>query len=73
MTWKMNVRDERMAGREEGIEIGREEGIEIGTLDTIVSFVVRHVVPYEIGLEESGLSDEEFYAKVLEVDPDFQK
>jgi hypothetical protein len=48
---------------------GREEG----ALNTIVNFVVRHMIPYEIGLEESGLTDEEFRAKVLEADPDFQK
>jgi hypothetical protein len=72
MTWKMSMRDERMIGREEGIQIGEERGIQRGMLSTIVRFVVRHMVAYEDGLKESGLSEEEFQAKIAEVDPNFQ-
>jgi predicted transposase YdaD len=68
-------------GREKGIQIGeargREKGIQIGEtrgiLSTIVNFVVRHLVTYEDGLKESGLTDEEFRAKIAEVDPNFQR
>jgi predicted transposase/invertase (TIGR01784 family) len=65
MTWAMNMRDER--------KIGRAEGIQQGIINTIVSFVARHLVAYEDGLRESGLTEEEFRAKIAEVDPDFQK
>jgi predicted transposase/invertase (TIGR01784 family) len=73
MTWKMSMRDERMIGREEGREQGREEGREQGMLNTIINFVVRHVVAYDVGLKESGLTEEEFQAKIAEVDPNFQR
>jgi hypothetical protein len=69
MTWAMNMRDERMIGREEGIQIGEARG----SLNTIINFVVRHLLDYEDGLKESGLSEEAFRAKIAEVDPNFQK
>jgi hypothetical protein len=31
------------------------------------------MVAYEDGLKESGLSEEEFRAKIAEVDPNFQR
>jgi predicted transposase/invertase (TIGR01784 family) len=65
MTWKMSLRDERMIGWEEG----REEGM----LSTILNFVAHHLVSYEDGLRESGLTEEEFRAKLAEVDPNFQR
>jgi hypothetical protein len=34
---------------------------------------VRRLLNYEDGLKESGLSEEEFQAKIAEVDPNFQK
>jgi hypothetical protein len=73
MTWAMSMQDERSIGREEG----RAEGIQIGeargVISTIVNFVVRRLLNYEDGLKESGLSEEEFQAKIAEVDPNFQK
>jgi predicted transposase/invertase (TIGR01784 family) len=93
MTWAMNMRDERMIGREEGreegIQIGEErgiqrgiqqgiqqgvqQGIQRGSLNTIINFVVRHLLDYEDGLRESGLTKEEFQAKIAETDPNFQR
>jgi predicted transposase/invertase (TIGR01784 family) len=85
MTWAMNMRDERMIGREEGrkegreegreegIQIGEERGIQRGSLNTIINFVVRHLLDYEDGLRESGLTKEEFQAKIAEADPNFQR
>jgi predicted transposase/invertase (TIGR01784 family) len=61
MTWKMSMRDERMIGREQGM------------LDTIINFVLDHTISYEVGREKSGLTDEEFQAKIAEVDPNFQR
>jgi hypothetical protein len=52
---------------------GREEGRVEGALNTIVNFVVRHRISFEEGLQESGLSEEEFQAKILEADPNFQQ
>jgi hypothetical protein len=84
MTWKMSMRDERMIGREEGIQIGEERGIQIGEergiqigeergiLSTLISLVTDHIIPYEVGREKSGLTEEEFRAKIAEVDPNFQ-
>jgi hypothetical protein len=63
------MRDARMEGYEEGLEEARKEGV----LRLIVDFVVRHVMSYEDGLQESGLSEEEFQAKILEADPNFQR
>jgi predicted transposase YdaD len=81
MTWKMSMRDERMIGREEGIQIGEERGIQIGEergiqqgmLNTLISLVMDHIIPYEVGREKSGLTEEEFWAKIAEVRPDFQR
>jgi predicted transposase/invertase (TIGR01784 family) len=69
MTWKMSLQDERMIGREEGIQIGEERGM----LSTLISLVTDRTIPYQIGLERSGLTEEEFRAKLAEVDPDFQR
>jgi hypothetical protein len=49
--------------------IGREEGV----LSTVVRFVVDHIIPYDVGLERSGLSEDEFQAKIAEIDPNFQR
>jgi predicted transposase/invertase (TIGR01784 family) len=77
MTWAMSKRDARMEGREEGRMEGREEGREEGrvegALNTIVNFVVRHRISFEEGLQDSGLSEEEFRTKILEADPNFQR
>jgi flagellar biosynthesis/type III secretory pathway protein FliH len=67
------MRDARMEGYEEGFKEGFEEARREGALRTIVSFVVRHRISYEDGLQESGLSEEEFQAKILEADPNFQR
>jgi predicted transposase/invertase (TIGR01784 family) len=69
MDWKMSLRDERMLGRQEGREEGREEGM----LSTIINFVTRHMIAYDEGLKESGLTEEEFRAKIAEANPDFQR
>jgi hypothetical protein len=89
MTWAMSMQDERSIGREEGRAEGREEGIQIGEargrekgiqigeargiLGTLINLVVRRLLNYEDGLKESGLSEEEFQAKIAEIDPNFQK
>jgi flagellar biosynthesis/type III secretory pathway protein FliH len=77
MTWAMNMRDERKIGRAEGraegLAKGLAEGIQQGVLGTLVSLVTERMLPYEVGRERSGLTDEEFRAKIAEVDPDFQK
>jgi predicted transposase/invertase (TIGR01784 family) len=72
MTWKMSMRDERMIGREEGRDEGIQIGEERGMLSTIIRFVVDHLISYDVGLDRSGLSEEEFRAKIAEVDPNFQ-
>jgi predicted transposase/invertase (TIGR01784 family) len=89
MTWAMSMQDERSIGRAEGIQIGeargiqigeargREQGIQIGEargiISTLINLVMDRTLPYEIGREKSGLSDEEFQARIAEVDPNFQK
>jgi hypothetical protein len=35
--------------------------------------VAHHLASYEDGLRESGLTEEEFRAKLTEVNPDFQR
>jgi predicted transposase/invertase (TIGR01784 family) len=75
---RMEGREEgRMEGREEGrtegIQIGEERGEKKGALGTLVNLVVRHMLSYKDGLRESGLSEEEFQAKIAEVDPNFRR
>jgi predicted transposase/invertase (TIGR01784 family) len=77
MTWKMSMRDERMIGREEGIQIGEARGLQIGEergmISTLIGLVMERMIPYDVGREKSGLSEEEFRAKIAEVDPNFQR
>jgi hypothetical protein len=64
-------------GEKRGIQIGQELGIQIGEargiLDTLIDLVMERALPYEVGRQKSGLTDEEFQAKIAEVDPNFQK
>jgi predicted transposase/invertase (TIGR01784 family) len=73
MTWAMSMQDERSIGREEG----RAEGIQIGeargVISTLINLVMERMLPYEVGREKSGLSEEEFRAKIAEIDPNFQR
>jgi predicted transposase/invertase (TIGR01784 family) len=85
MTWAMSMQDERSIGREEGRAEGRAEGIQIGeqrgiqigeargAISTLIDLVMERILPYEVGQERSGLTEEEFRAKIAEVDPNFQK
>jgi hypothetical protein len=81
----MNMQDEHALGLEEGIQIGeargREKGIQIGEVrgiqqgivSTLINLVMERMLPYEVGREKSGLSEEEFRAKIAEIDPNFQR
>lgn len=66
------IREERAAGREEGLVAGREEGLvtgreeglatglEKGRNDTIFSFVQDGIISVEVGADKANLSIEDF-------------
>lgn len=58
------IREERAAGREEGLVTGREEGLatglEKGRNDTIFSFVQDGIISVEVGADKANLSIEDF-------------
>lgn len=64
------IREERAAGREEGLVTGREEGLatglEKGRNDTIFSFVQDGIISVEVGADKANLSIEDFKKAMMD-------